>query len=73
MIVMAAMFIREQPTFVDLFGDSQNNGNNLFSLLNTCRYVGSTFTKWFFVYLIPGKIGIWKERPNNKLNPHLRI
>ena len=21
---------------------------------------GSTSTKWFFVYLIPGRIGIWK-------------
>ena len=37
MIVMAAVFVRDQPTFVDLLEDSQNNGNNLFSLLNTCR------------------------------------
>jgi len=33
MIVMAAVFLRDQPTFVELLGDSQNNGNNLFSLL----------------------------------------
>ena len=26
MVVMAAIFIRQQPTFVDLFGDIQNNG-----------------------------------------------
>lgn len=32
MIVMAAVFLRDQPTFVELLADNQNNGNNLFSL-----------------------------------------
>ena len=26
MVVMAAIFIRQQPTFVELLGDNQNNG-----------------------------------------------
>ena len=26
MIVMAAIFLRDQPTFVELLGDNQNNG-----------------------------------------------
>ena len=26
MVVMAALFIRQQPTFIELFGDIQNNG-----------------------------------------------
>lgn len=33
MIVMAADFLRDQPTMVEFLGGNQNNGNNLFSLL----------------------------------------
>ena len=33
MIVMAAIFLRDQPTFVELLGDNQNNGKYLFSFL----------------------------------------
>lgn len=29
MIVMAAVFLRDQPTIVELLGGNQNNGNNL--------------------------------------------
>ena len=37
-----------------------NNGKEM--LLNQIKqwFGGSTSTKWFFVYLIPGRIGIWK-------------
>ena len=37
-----------------------NDGKEM--LLNKIKqwFGGSTSTKWFFVYLIPGRIGIWK-------------
>ena len=36
MVVMAAILIRQQPTFVELFGDIQNNGKfiSIFFFLN---------------------------------------